>query len=199
MDPGNNPLGEPTSFVIGVGVNPGATDLEYELQRFYWKVEAGAEYAITQPVFDPGAAAAIHRRDQEAQHLDSRSLPVSGRSFQCATQSSWRTRCLESWCQNEIVTRMRVASEKGKEFALQEGIAIAREMFERVATVRPGPAGECALREGRVRAAGVRRHRRRHARGRFGITSIRRMGQPVSPNLQLIPEGAAAEAGEAPA
>jgi diaminopimelate epimerase len=35
-----------------VGVNPGAPDLEHELNRFYWKVEAGAEYAITQPVFD---------------------------------------------------------------------------------------------------------------------------------------------------
>src|SRR5690606_34054801 len=53
MDPGGNPIGEPTSFTIGVGVNPGAADLEYELKRFYWKVEAGAEYAITQPVFDP--------------------------------------------------------------------------------------------------------------------------------------------------
>src|SRR5690606_21729875 len=53
LDPGNNPIGEPTAFTIGVGVNPGAMDLDYELNRFYWKVEAGAEYAITQPAFDP--------------------------------------------------------------------------------------------------------------------------------------------------
>lgn len=52
LDPGGNPIGKPTQFVIGVGVNPGALDLDHELRRFEWKVEAGAEYAITQPVFD---------------------------------------------------------------------------------------------------------------------------------------------------
>jgi homocysteine S-methyltransferase len=52
LDPGGNPIGQPTQFVIGVGVNPGALDLDYEIRRFEWKVEAGAEYAITQPVFD---------------------------------------------------------------------------------------------------------------------------------------------------
>ncbi|HEX2489294.1 MAG TPA: bifunctional homocysteine S-methyltransferase/methylenetetrahydrofolate reductase, partial [Blastocatellia bacterium] len=54
LDPGGNPIGEPTKFVIGVGVNPGAIDLDYEIRRFEWKVEAGAEFAITQPVFDVG-------------------------------------------------------------------------------------------------------------------------------------------------
>jgi len=52
LDIGGNPIGKPTSFYIGVGVNPCAVDLEYELRRFEWKVEAGAEYAITQPTFD---------------------------------------------------------------------------------------------------------------------------------------------------
>ena len=52
LDPGGNPIGQPTQFVIGVGVNPAAPDLERELKRFAWKVEAGAECAITQPVFD---------------------------------------------------------------------------------------------------------------------------------------------------
>ncbi|MGH9762632.1 MAG: bifunctional homocysteine S-methyltransferase/methylenetetrahydrofolate reductase, partial [Blastocatellia bacterium] len=54
LDIGGNPIGTPTSFYIGVGVNPCAVDLEYELRRFEWKVEAGAEYAITQPTFDVG-------------------------------------------------------------------------------------------------------------------------------------------------
>ncbi|HEX6558953.1 MAG TPA: bifunctional homocysteine S-methyltransferase/methylenetetrahydrofolate reductase [Longimicrobiales bacterium] len=131
MDPGNNPLGEPTSFVIGVGVNPGANDLEYELNRFYWKVEAGAEYAITQPVFDvdqllrfieeikkrniwipiiPGIWPLISVRNAEflANEVPGVVIPA------------------------EIITRMRLANEKGKEFALQEGIQIAREMFEQI-------------------------------------------------------------------
>src|SRR5437870_6720609 len=51
LDLGNNPIGKPTAFSIGVGVNPGAVNMEEEIRRFEWKVEAGAEYAITQPVF----------------------------------------------------------------------------------------------------------------------------------------------------
>ena len=43
LDPGGNPIGKPTAFVIGVGVNPGAIDLDHEIRRFEWKVEAGAE------------------------------------------------------------------------------------------------------------------------------------------------------------
>src|SRR5205807_9451095 len=50
LDIGNNPIGELTAFSIGVGVNPGAVNMEEELRRFEWKIEAGAEYAITQPV-----------------------------------------------------------------------------------------------------------------------------------------------------
>lgn len=51
-DLGGNPLHDPTGFFIGVGVNPGAIDLDYEISRFEWKVKAGAHFAITQPVFD---------------------------------------------------------------------------------------------------------------------------------------------------
>src|SRR5581483_9058517 len=53
QDPGGNAIGQPTRFVIGVGVNPVAIDLEQELRRFEWKVDADAEYSITQPIFDP--------------------------------------------------------------------------------------------------------------------------------------------------
>src|SRR4029079_8927434 len=52
LDLGGNPFGELTCFTIGVGVNPGHLDLDYELRRLDWKVKAGAEYAITQPVLD---------------------------------------------------------------------------------------------------------------------------------------------------
>ncbi len=52
-DIGGRRLATSTAFHIGVGVNPGAVDMKKELERFYWKVDAGAEFAITQPVFDP--------------------------------------------------------------------------------------------------------------------------------------------------
>jgi homocysteine S-methyltransferase len=52
LDMGGNPIGGSTNFVIGVGLNPTSTDLAREVERYRWKVEAGAEYAVTQPVFD---------------------------------------------------------------------------------------------------------------------------------------------------
>jgi len=52
LDIGGNYLKQPTGFYSGVGVNPGAIDLKYEIDRFEQKVEAGAGFAITQPVFD---------------------------------------------------------------------------------------------------------------------------------------------------
>ena len=52
LDIGGNPLGNGTSFVIGVGANPGVPNIDEEIKRFEYKVEAGAECAVTQPVFD---------------------------------------------------------------------------------------------------------------------------------------------------
>src|SRR5207249_11721780 len=52
LDLGGNPFTPPTAFLVGVGVNPGALEMDHEIRRFEYKVEAGAEYAITQPVFD---------------------------------------------------------------------------------------------------------------------------------------------------
>ncbi|MBD3376844.1 bifunctional homocysteine S-methyltransferase/methylenetetrahydrofolate reductase [candidate division KSB1 bacterium] len=51
-DIAGNPIGMPTAWHIGVGANPGAVDLELEIDRLYQKAEAGAEYILTQPVFD---------------------------------------------------------------------------------------------------------------------------------------------------
>ncbi len=131
LDPGTNPIGEPTSFAIGVGVNPGAEDREYELQRFYWKVEAGAEYAITQPVFDPDQLLEFIA-ELEKRRI---AIPIVAGIWPLVS-----TRNAEFMANEvpgvivppEILERMRRASEKGKEAALDEGIAIAREMFERV-------------------------------------------------------------------
>ncbi len=51
-DIGGNPIGKPTSFCIGVGANPGFEDQEREIDRLFRKKDAGAEFIITQPVFD---------------------------------------------------------------------------------------------------------------------------------------------------
>ena len=54
LDVGGQPIGQPTAFHVGVMVNPAADDLDGELRRFEYKVEAGAEFAVTHPVFDLG-------------------------------------------------------------------------------------------------------------------------------------------------
>src|SRR5690606_24998254 len=52
LDIGGQAIGAPTGFHIGVAANPAALDLDREIRRFRYKVEAGAEFAVTQPVFD---------------------------------------------------------------------------------------------------------------------------------------------------
>lgn len=52
LDLAGNPIGEPTALHIGVGANPGAVNIEEEIKRFHYKVEAGAEFVMTQPVYD---------------------------------------------------------------------------------------------------------------------------------------------------
>jgi len=86
LDPGGNPIGKPTQFAIGVGVNPAATDLDRELSRFAWKVDAGADFAVTQPVFDP---------EQLEAFLSSvfPSWPGSGRCCRSGMPSFSRMKC----------------------------------------------------------------------------------------------------------
>jgi methionine synthase / methylenetetrahydrofolate reductase(NADPH) len=59
LDVGGNPLGSQTSFLIGVGANPFSPDPEEQFRRFEYKVEAGANFALTQPVFDIARLAAF--------------------------------------------------------------------------------------------------------------------------------------------
>jgi len=124
LDLGNNPIGRPTAFSIGVGVNPGAVNLEEEIRRFEWKVEAGAEYAITQPVFD--TAQLRHFLDRIS-HVR---IPIVAGIWPLISYRNAEFMHNEVPGVNvtpEILERMRVASEKGKEEARDEGIAIARE------------------------------------------------------------------------
>ncbi len=127
-DPGGSAIGDPTSFVIGVGVNPGAADLEHELRRFYWKVEAGAEYAITQPVFDLAQLEIfLERLDREGIRIPiiAGVWPlVSARNAEFLANEVPGVAVPEA-----ILQRMRKASARGKEFGLEEGISIAQQML----------------------------------------------------------------------
>src|SRR5204863_3138775 len=70
FDVGGQAIGTPTAFHIGVTVNPAASNLEEELRRFEYKVEAGAEFVITRPVFD------LHSFERFLQRIESAKLPV---------------------------------------------------------------------------------------------------------------------------
>ena len=129
LDPGGNPIGKPTAFFIGVGVNPGATDLDHEIRRFEWKVEAGAEYAITQPVFDVQQLKTFLKRIEHCR------IPIVPGIWPL---TSYRN---AEFLNNEvpgvdvppeILERMRRCGDAAA--ALQEGVKIAQEML---AEVRP--------------------------------------------------------------
>lgn len=129
LDPGRNPIGEPTKFVVGVGVNPVAIDPEYEMRRFFWKVEAGAEYAITQPVFDPAQLERFLERSAESR------IPVIAGIWPLVSARNAEFLANEVpgvTIPAEILSRMRKASERSKEHAVEEGVAIAREALARV-------------------------------------------------------------------
>ena len=129
LDPGNNPIGEPTRFVVGVGVNPAAIDPAHELKRFHWKVEAGAEYAITQPVFDPA------QLEHFLTSIDDVRIPIVAGIWPLVSARNAEFLANEVpgvTVPKEVLDRMRKANDKSKEHALAEGIAIAREALERV-------------------------------------------------------------------
>ena len=90
-DIGGQPIGSPTAFHIGVAVNQGALNLDEELRRFAYKVEAGAEFAITQPVFDAAEFRDVRRAGPARTRF--RSWRASCPSRARATPSSWPTRC----------------------------------------------------------------------------------------------------------
>jgi len=129
LDPGGNAIGAPTKFTIGVGVNPAALDPAQELKRFEWKVEAGAEYAITQPVFD------VSQLEKFLRTIEHTRIPIVAGIWPLVSHRN------AEFLANEvpgvvvplaIIERMRAASAKSKEHGVAEGIAIAREMLERV-------------------------------------------------------------------
>ncbi|MEX2584570.1 MAG: bifunctional homocysteine S-methyltransferase/methylenetetrahydrofolate reductase [Gemmatimonadota bacterium] len=129
LDPGGSAIGEPTSFVLGVGVNPGAADLEHELKRFYWKVEAGAEYAITQPVFDLQQLFYFLERIEK----EGIRIPIIAGIWPLVSARNAEFLANEVpgvVVPDEIVERMRHASARGKEEAVEEGIGIAQQMLK---------------------------------------------------------------------
>ncbi|MEO7084055.1 MAG: bifunctional homocysteine S-methyltransferase/methylenetetrahydrofolate reductase [Gemmatimonadaceae bacterium] len=129
LDPGGNSIGQPTRFAIGVGCNPVALDPAQELKRFEWKVDAGAEYAITQPVFD------VTQLEKFLKSIHHVRIPVIAGIWPLVSVRNAEFLANEVpgvEVPDEIISRMRAANEKSKDHAVAEGIAIAHEMFDRI-------------------------------------------------------------------
>src|SRR5688572_5967705 len=129
LDPGGNPIGEPTRYAIGVGCNPAALDPAVELKRFMYKVEAGAEFAVTQPVFD------VAQLERFLREIDGVRIPIVAGIWPLVSARNAEFLANEVpgvVVPDAILQRMRTANDKSREHAVAEGIAIAREMLEKV-------------------------------------------------------------------
>jgi methionine synthase / methylenetetrahydrofolate reductase(NADPH) len=123
LDLGGNPIGTGTGFVIGVGANPGLTDLDEEIRRFEFKVEAGAEYVVTQPVFDLRLLEVFLRRIEHCR------IPVIAGIWPLVSvrNAEFMKNELRVSVPDSILDRM--ARAQTPEAARAEGVAIAREML----------------------------------------------------------------------
>jgi homocysteine S-methyltransferase len=126
LDIGGNPMGSQTAMLIGVGANPGALNMDEEIRRLDWKVEAGAEYIVTQPVFDLDLLEAFLKRTALIR------IPVI-----CGIWPLTSFRNAE-FMVNELRVPVpahfmeRMQRVDSAERAREEGVQIAREMVARV-------------------------------------------------------------------
>jgi methionine synthase / methylenetetrahydrofolate reductase(NADPH) len=132
LDIGGNPLGSQTALAIGCGADPGALNLDEEIRRFEWKVEAGAEFVVTQPVFDLDLLEIFLKRIEHAK------IPVV-----CGIWPLSSLRNAEFMI-NELRVRVpprfveRMAHADNQEKAREEGVAIAQEMVVKVRSMVQG-------------------------------------------------------------
>jgi homocysteine S-methyltransferase len=128
LDIGSNSIGASTNFTIGIAANPGVPDIEHELRRFKYKVEAGAEYAITQPVFD------LRLLEGFLERIADYRIPIIAGIWPLTSlrNAEFMKNDLRVSVPDSIMLRMQQASSP--DAARAEGILIAQEMLE---TARP--------------------------------------------------------------
>ena len=146
LDPGSARIGEPTRFVVGMSTNTGALDLEREAERFMHKVEAGADFAVTQPLFDVGPL------ERFLGATESQPLPILAgvRPLTSLTHAEFLANEVPGVVvPAPVVERMRQADQKDPDAARAEGMAIARELVDAVRSLVRGvhistPEGDVA-------------------------------------------------------
>jgi methionine synthase / methylenetetrahydrofolate reductase(NADPH) len=144
LDIGGNPIGASTGFTIAVAANPGVPDIDNEIRRFAFKVEAGAEYAITQPVFDLRILETFLKR------IEGFRIPVIAGIWPLTSlrNAEFMKNDLRVSVPDSILLRMQQASTP--ELARAEGVRIAQEMLAAARSMVQGvqvsaPFGRYAL------------------------------------------------------
>jgi homocysteine S-methyltransferase len=147
LDIAGQGIGDPAEFHLGVMVNPGAEDLDAEVRRFEYKVEAGAEFAITRPVFDAATFERLHKR------IASAGIPllVGVWPFPNVIDAEFMANEVPGIrVPDQVLDRMRRA--RSDDEASAQGIAIAREtlgavrnLVQGVQIAVPGERIEAAL------------------------------------------------------
>lgn len=132
LDLGGNPIGSQTSLLLGVGANPGALNMDEELRRFDWKIQAGAEYAVTQPVFD------LDLLEQFLRRVEQYKIPVIAGIWPLTSyrNAEFMVNELRVPVPGDYMERMRLCSTA--EQARTEGVLIAQEMASRVRNLVQG-------------------------------------------------------------
>jgi len=123
LDIGKNSIGESTGFTVAVAANPGVPDIEQEVRRFAYKVEAGAEYAITQPVFD------LRLLEEFLRRIEGFRIPVIAGIWPLTSlrNAEFMKNDLRVSMPEEILARMAAATSP--DAAKAEGVKIAQEML----------------------------------------------------------------------
>ena len=144
LDIGGNPIGASTGFTIACAANPGVPDIDNEIRRFAYKVEAGAEYAITQPVFDLRILEIFLKR------IESFRIPVIAGIWPLVSlrNAEFMKNDLRVSVPDSILLRMQQASTP--DLARAEGVRIAQEMLAAARSMVQGvqvsaPFGRYAL------------------------------------------------------
>jgi homocysteine S-methyltransferase len=140
LDIGGQSIGDPTSFHIGVMVNP-SRDLDQELRRLEFKVEAGAEFAVTRPVFDVAAFERFLRR------VEPMRLPIIAGiwPFESALHAEFMANEVPGvTVPDALVERMRRTANA--DAAVAEGVEVAKEIVTAIKAMAAGvqistPAG----------------------------------------------------------
>jgi methionine synthase I (cobalamin-dependent)/5,10-methylenetetrahydrofolate reductase len=145
LDLGGNPIGAGTGFVIGVGANPGLTDMDEEIRRFEYKVQAGAEYVVTQPVFD------LRLLENFLKRIEHFRIPVVAGIWPLVSvrNAEFMKNELRVSVPDSILERM--ARAQTPELARAEGVAIAREML--IAAKQMAQGAQISAPQGRYSSA----------------------------------------------